>query len=217
MFDGFRAHSIAAMDGMFDRTITINGVSKSHAMTGFRVGWLIAPKHIVDAYLKVHRYNAVCAPVPCQAAATAALTGPDDAVKQMIDEYSKRKNLLVSRINNDAPFMSTIGCKGGFFMFANVKELADLHRQTMISLLTHGSGKSFLGRIPSELVSLHDLSGSDSLLVMLYFAYAAGVLTTSGAFFGAGGDGFLRLSIAQSSDKIDLAVNKMAEALNALE
>ncbi|TFF94088.1 pyridoxal phosphate-dependent aminotransferase [Candidatus Thorarchaeota archaeon] len=216
VFDGEVNHSPGSLDGMQEHTITINGLSKSHAMAGFRLGWVIAPKQIIGDFLDIHKYSSICAPVASQHAAEAALTGPQDAVAEMVAEYDRRRRLLVERLNREVPFVSTLAPKGSFFLFANVKTLTEQRGQEMRAYLRKDA-KHLLDTLPPHLFAVEDLEESGSLTAMLYLVASAKVLTVSGAFFGSGGEGFLRMSFAQSYDVIDDAVTKMAESLSGFE
>ena len=76
LYDGAKHISIASLEGMRDRTITINGLSKSYSVTGWRVGWAVAPPAITNAIRKVHDFLTVGAPAPLQEAGAAALSLP---------------------------------------------------------------------------------------------------------------------------------------------
>ncbi|MDI9437509.1 MAG: pyridoxal phosphate-dependent aminotransferase [Euryarchaeota archaeon] len=100
--------------------ITINGFSKAYAMTGFRVGYLSAPSNLSEALLKVHQYSTACASSLSQAAALEALTGPQDSVGEMVAEFQRRRDLVVSRLNGMG-----IECKlpqGAFYLFPQVRD-----------------------------------------------------------------------------------------------
>ena len=214
VYDGVRVHSPAAIDGMFERTITINGLSKSHAMTGFRLGWLIAPKEIITGFRKIHQYSSICASTTSQAAALAALTGPDEPVKTMVAEYDRRRKLLVNRINGEIPLLSTTSPQGTFFMFVNARELLEKHHDDMKAFLKT-NGRSFLESLPQPFFSIEDLNRSGSLVAMLYLITATNVLTVSGAWFGPGGEGFLRVSFAQTYENIGKAIDSMIKGLDS--
>ena len=106
-----------------DNVITINGFSKTYAMTGLRIGYLVANENINDEFLKVHQYCTACASSISQRAALEALTGPQDSVKMMVGEFEKRKNLIVSRLNemsHECP-----DCGGAFYVFPKVERPHD--------------------------------------------------------------------------------------------
>jgi len=90
--------SIASIPEMRDKTIVINGLSKSHSMTGWRIGFVFAPSYIIEEMLKVHLYNATCASSISQYAAIEALTRGRDDTKMMKDEYRKRRDYVLKRL-----------------------------------------------------------------------------------------------------------------------
>lgn len=87
--------SIAALPGMHERTITVNGFSKAYAMTGWRVGYAAGPADLMRAVAAVHATNCIWLNTPAQYAALAALTGPQDVVRDMVAEYRRRMTILV--------------------------------------------------------------------------------------------------------------------------
>jgi aminotransferase len=95
LYDGTRHISMAALDGMRDRTITINGLSKTYSVTGWRVGWAVAPPAITDAIRKVHDFLTVGAPAPLQEAGAAALGLPATYYQGLADGYRKRRDRLI--------------------------------------------------------------------------------------------------------------------------
>ena len=95
LYDGTKHISMASLPGMEDRTITINGMSKTYSVTGWRVGWTIAPPAIADAIRKVHDFLTVGAPAPLQEAGAAALSLPDGYYKNLAEGYRKRRDRLI--------------------------------------------------------------------------------------------------------------------------
>ena len=95
LYDGTQHISIASLEGMQDRTITINGLSKTYSVTGWRVGWAVAPPAITDAIRKVHDFLTVGAPAPLQEAGAAALGLPASYYKELAEGYSKRRDRLL--------------------------------------------------------------------------------------------------------------------------
>lgn len=119
MYD--RGHvSIAAFPGMRERTIVVNGLSKSHSMTGWRIGFTFAPAYLSQHLLKVHQYNVTCASSISQYAAIEALTaGKDDAVP-MREEYRRRRDYAAQRLQ--AAGIDVVKPDGAFYLFPSVKK-----------------------------------------------------------------------------------------------
>ena len=119
VYDGLRHVSIAAVEGMRERTVYFNGVSKAYAMTGFRVGFACAPEALIDAMMKVHQYSILCAPVTSQEASIEALEHGDLSVSQMRREYEQRRNYIVSACNEIG-----LPCwmpQGSFYAFVDIR------------------------------------------------------------------------------------------------
>jgi len=95
LYDGTEHISIATLDGMQDRTVTINGMSKTYSVTGWRVGWTIAPPQITDAIRKVHDFLTVGAPAPLQEAGAAALSLSQSYYQNLAEGYRKRRDRLI--------------------------------------------------------------------------------------------------------------------------
>src|ERR1700688_4066279 len=95
LYDGARHISIVTLDGMRERTITINGLSKTYGVTGWRVGWAVAPPAITDAIRKVHDFLTVGAPAPLQEAGAAALSMPVSYYRELADRYRTRRDHLI--------------------------------------------------------------------------------------------------------------------------
>lgn len=112
--------SIASLPGMKERTVLINGFSKSHAMTGWRLGYACAPAEIIAQMLKIHQYAIMCAPTTSQYAAVEAVKNCDEEVAQMREEYNARRKYLMHRFKEMGlrcfePF-------GAFYIFPSIKE-----------------------------------------------------------------------------------------------
>ena len=95
LYDGAQHISIASLEGMRERTITINGLSKSYSVTGWRVGWAVAPPNITNAIRKVHDFLTVGAPAPLQEAGAAALSLPPSYYQQLAERYRKGRDQLL--------------------------------------------------------------------------------------------------------------------------
>ncbi len=95
IYDGTQHISMASLDGMKDRTVTINGMSKTYSVTGWRVGWAVAPENITNAIRKVHDFLTVGAPAPLQEAGAAALSLPAEYYARLADGYRARRDRLI--------------------------------------------------------------------------------------------------------------------------
>lgn len=112
--------SIASLPGMWERTLTINGFSKSYAMTGWRLGYICGPRPIVEQMTKIHQFAIMCAPTTSQYAAVQALRNGDEDVAQMRESYNQRRRFLMHAFEK-------IGLKcfepfGAFYVFPCIKE-----------------------------------------------------------------------------------------------
>ena len=112
--------SIASLPGMKERTIVINGFSKSYAMTGWRLGYAVGPKEIIDQMIKIHQFAIMCAPTTSQYAAVEALKNGDDDVATMREAYDQRRRYLVTRLNEMG--MPCFEPKGAFYVFPCIKD-----------------------------------------------------------------------------------------------
>jgi aspartate/methionine/tyrosine aminotransferase len=116
VYDGARHFSIGSLSGMEDRTITVNGFSKAYAMTGWRIGYIIAEDKLSSTLRKLHYYAALCPNAISQKAGLAALTSPQDCVKEMLAEYQKRRRLVIHKLSRIESLSYTIP-KGAFYVF----------------------------------------------------------------------------------------------------
>jgi len=173
IYDGERHYSIASFPRMANRTITINGFSKAYAMTGWRVGYAVARREIIEAMSKIQANTCVCASSASQIAALAALAGSQKCVESMLKEYRRRRDLLVDRLNGIEGF-SCGTPKGAFYVFPNITAL-----------------------------------GVSSKEAFELLAKKARVITMPGSFFGNLGEGYLRISYANSYVNIAKALNRI--------
>jgi aminotransferase len=112
--------SAATVGDLRERTITLNGFSKAYAMTGWRIGYLCAPKDLCDAALKIHQYVMLCAPVTGQVAALEALRSAEEDKNSMVNEYRLRRNLFVAGLNRIG-----LPChvpEGAFYAFPSIEK-----------------------------------------------------------------------------------------------
>jgi len=121
IYDG-KHHSIASLPGMLDRTILLNGFSKTYAMTGWRLGYAVMPPDLVEPVVRLISNSVSCTAPFIQYAGIEALTGPQDSVPKMVNEFRKRRDLIVDGLNQ-IPGISCRRPKGAFYVFPNVKKL----------------------------------------------------------------------------------------------
>jgi aminotransferase len=117
--DSGRHASFAQLEGMQDRTLILNGLSKSHAMTGWRIGYALGDPAIVGAMTKVHQYTMLCAPVMAQVAALEALERGEDEMLSMRHEYDLRRRMFVSGLNRIG--LDCFEPRGAFYAFPSVE------------------------------------------------------------------------------------------------
>ncbi len=110
----------AALPGMRDRTILLNGFSKAYAMTGWRIGYALSNPDFIGAMTKIHQYTMLCAPVTAQVAAIEALRHGQCSVQKMVDEYNRRRRLMVEGFKNIG--LDCFEPKGAFYIFPSVKQ-----------------------------------------------------------------------------------------------
>ncbi|NJE01045.1 pyridoxal phosphate-dependent aminotransferase [Thermococcus sp. JdF3] len=122
VYDGAKNHSMASLDGMFERTITVNGFSKTFAMTGWRLGFVAAPSWIIEKMARFQMYNATCPVTFAQYAAAKALGDERSwkAVEEMRQEYDRRRNLVWKRLNEMG--LPTVKPKGAFYIFPRIRD-----------------------------------------------------------------------------------------------
>ncbi|MCI7492402.1 MAG: aminotransferase class I/II-fold pyridoxal phosphate-dependent enzyme [Lachnobacterium sp.] len=112
--------SIASLPGMKERTILINGFSKSHAMTGWRLGYACGPKEVIKQMLKIHQFAIMCAPTTSQYAAVEALKNGDADVEMMREQYNQRRRYLLHRFKEMG--LDCFEPFGAFYAFPCIKE-----------------------------------------------------------------------------------------------
>lgn len=125
--------SIASLPGMKERTIVINGFSKSHAMTGWRLGYACGPGIILDQMLKIHQYAIMCAPTTSQYAAVDALRAGDEDVQRMREEYNGRRRYLMHRFEEMG--LECFEPYGAFYCFPCIKEFGMTSEEFATNLL----------------------------------------------------------------------------------
>jgi len=187
-YNGVTHVSIASFDKEIkSKTIVVNGVSKSYAMTGWRIGYAAGPKEIIKAMTNIQSQSTSNPTSIAQKAAVEALTGPQDFIALMITEFDKRRRFLINELNS-IPGMSCITPTGAFYAFPNTSRLY---------------GKSVGNKKISSSVDL-----------ALYLLEEAKVALVHGEAFGD--DNYIRLSYATSLDEIKKGVDRIREAVDRL-
>jgi aminotransferase len=108
----------ASLPGMKDRTILLGGFSKNYAMTGWRAGYAVGPAELIRGLIRVHQYTIMSAPTIAQAAALEAITNGQEHVERMRNEYDRRRQLIVSGLNDLG--LPTFEPRGAFYAFPNI-------------------------------------------------------------------------------------------------
>jgi len=188
IYDGFKHFSIASLGAEIkDLTLVVNGVSKSHAMTGWRIGYAAGPKDIITAMANIQSQSTSNPASISQKAAVEALRGPQDFIRTMNVEFDKRRKYMVDRLNRITG-MSCLMPVGAFYAFPKVSQLY---------------GKSVNGR---RIANSSDLAA--------YLLEEAKVALVSGDAFGA--DAYIRLSYATSMENITKGLDRIEQAAGKL-
>jgi aspartate aminotransferase len=172
--------SISAIDGMQERTILLDGCSKTYAMTGWRLGFCGVPQPLVDPFNRMIINSVSCTAAFTQRAALAAVTGPWEPIQAMIEEFHKRRDVIVEGLGR-IPGISCVEPGGAFYAFPNISQL---------------------GRSADE--------------VAQFLLDRAGVACLAGTAFGPNGEGYLRLSYANSIESIHDALDAIEATLPEL-
>ena len=121
IYDNVPFESIVAIDGMRERTILINSLSKEFCMTGYRIGYVLAPEEIIAAMTKLQENVCACAPLPSQYAAIKALDGEEDYSKNMVDIFTERRNVLFEGLSKIEKF-SVKAPEATFYMMVDISK-----------------------------------------------------------------------------------------------
>ncbi|MSP38816.1 MAG: pyridoxal phosphate-dependent aminotransferase [Deltaproteobacteria bacterium] len=123
IYDGFEVHNLVALcPALRERTLIINGVSKTYAMTGWRIGYAIGPSDVIAAAAKIQSQSTSNPTSIAQAAALEAIRGPQDEVAMMVREFQKRRNVIVDKLNA-IPGIRCLKPEGAFYVFPNIAGL----------------------------------------------------------------------------------------------
>jgi aspartate aminotransferase len=174
-------HSISSFPGMQERTIILDGFSKTYAMTGWRLGYGVMREDLAALIAKLQTNSNSCTATFTQRAGIEAITGPQDEVERMGAEFRKRRDVIVEGLNA-IPRVSCTTPKGAFYVFPNVKEI-----------------------------------GWDVRKLSDYILNEAGVAVLFGTSFGKFGEGYIRLSYANSVENIKEGLSRMEKALQKIK
>ncbi|HDM36868.1 MAG TPA: aminotransferase class I/II-fold pyridoxal phosphate-dependent enzyme [Candidatus Syntrophoarchaeum butanivorans] len=109
----------SSLNGMKERTILLNGFSKAYAMTGWRIGYAAGSREVIEAMMKVHQYTMLCAPIQSQLAACEALRNGDKSCREMVEEYNRRRRLMVAGLEEAG--LECFNPRGAFYAFPSIK------------------------------------------------------------------------------------------------
>jgi aspartate aminotransferase len=177
VYDGERHVCLLTYPSIRDRLILLNGWSKTYAMTGWRLGYAVWPAKLYDYARKLAVNLHSCVNAAAQYAGLAALIGPQDAVREMVAEFDRRRKVVVEGLNR-LPGVSCATPKGAFYAFPNIKRTG-WRAKALASALLEDAGVAIIG----------------------------------GPDFGILGEGYVRLSYANSTENIVLALDRMREFL----
>jgi aspartate aminotransferase len=188
IYDDFRFHNIVALNpALRDRTVIINGVSKTYAMTGWRIGYAIGPAEIIAAAAKIQSQSTSNPASMAQAAALEAISGPQIEVERMVREFKRRRDVIVARLDA-LPGIQCPKPQGAFYVFPNVSRLL---------------GKTVNGK---KLASPCDFAD--------YLLEEAKVAVVPGEDFGS--QEHIRFSYATSLEDIERGCERIADAIAKL-
>ena len=189
VYDGFRFHSIVSVSpSLRERTIIFNSLSKTYAMTGWRIGYALGPAAVISAAAKIQSQSTSNPTSFAQVAAIEALAGPQDEVQQMVGEFQKRRDLIVKRLKG-MPGISCFNPQGAFYVFPNVG-----------SLLGKKAGEF-------KLASAGDFAE--------YLLQESRVLAVPGEDFGSTEN--IRISYATSLEEIEKGCDRIEAAIKKIE
>lgn len=188
IYDGTEFINIASLsEELKNITVVVNGVSKAYSMTGWRIGYAAGPEEIIDSVTKLQSQNTSNPTSIAQKAAVEALNGPQGCVAEMVEEFKKRRNVIVERLNA-IPGITCMLPKGAFYVFPDVSSLF---------------GRSYRGRV---------ISNSSDFTA--YLLDVANVAVVPGADFGH--DKHIRLSYATSLRNIEEGLERIKNAVKEL-
>ena len=179
VYSGHEHVCFAALPNMRERTLLLGGFSKDYAMTGWRIGYALGPQSLITGLVRIHQFTVMSAPTIAQIAAVEALADSDEAVPMMVEEYDRRRRMVVGELNRMG--LPTFEPKGAFYAFPKVG-------------VTGLTDDEFANRLLNE----------------------ERVAIVPGSAFGAGGEGFCRISYATNYEKLQEALGRIERFVNRL-
>jgi len=173
-------HSISSFPGMQEKTIILDGMSKTYAMTGWRLGYGVMREDLAVLIAKLQTNSNSCTASFTQRAGIEALTGPQDEANKMVAEFKKRRDVIVKGLNS-IPKISCKTPRGAFYVFPNIKQV-----------------------------------GWNSKRLADHLLEEAGVAVLSGTSFGEYGEGYIRISYANSVENIEKGLERIEKALSKI-
>ena len=158
LYDGAEHVSIASLDGMAERSITINAASKTYAVTGWRVGWAIASEHITASLRKVHDFLTVGAPAPLQEAVAAGLELPESYYTGLAQDYRGRRDIMRAAL--EATGFHCFVPRGAYYMMTGIRGLSDEDGVTFARRLVRDIG---VAAVPGSSFYRNALDGADKV------------------------------------------------------
>ncbi|OYT66293.1 aspartate aminotransferase [Candidatus Bathyarchaeota archaeon ex4484_205] len=165
-------YSFLQVDGI-ENVIMVDGFSKTYAMTGWRLGYAVGPREVIDKMVKLQINMTTCPAAFVQKAGIAALNGPKEPINKMVDEYRSRREVVYKKLREIEEF-SVVKPEGAFYIFPNVKKL-----------------------------------GVDSKELVMKLLKEAGVALLHGTAFGKKGEGYIRISYANSISNLEKGISRI--------
>ena len=209
--------SIASLDAMSERTIIINGFSKTYAMTGWRVGYAVAPVEIVNTMLKIQQHSVTCASSISQYAALEALRSSQECVYEMVSEFKRRRDLIVRRLR-DIGFACEMP-DGAFYVFAGIPTLSTSSASSSTSSSSTSSSASSSASSSSTSSSASSPNSQNEQKDDVAFAEMllrdTHIVVTPGSAFGNAGRNYVRFSYAASIEEISEGMARIEKLISS--
>ena len=198
MFDGKKVLTPSSLPGMRERTFTVNGFSKAYGMTGWRVGYMGAPRELLRPVHRARLYVGICAPSISQHAALAALTGPQEPLAEMLAELDRRRHFLCNRLGAiegiHAPLQD-----GTFYSFIDVRDFMREKGSAVRQILT-------------DEVEGYKIPDSIAKQFTDFMVVRGRVYLSPGSTFGDSGEGWFRISGADYMENLQKGIERIEEA-----